>query len=43
MADRLGPRATVSDTKACLTCARLCGCVDCSELRSAFGIKCHGA
>jgi hypothetical protein len=26
-----------SDNNACLTCARVCGCEDCRELRYAFG------
>jgi len=26
-----------ADNKACLTCARICDCTDCHELRRVFG------
>ena len=30
-------RFVEADTRACLTCARICGCTECSDLRSTFG------
>jgi hypothetical protein len=26
-----------ADNRACLTCARICGCVACNDLRDVFG------
>jgi hypothetical protein len=30
-------RFVEADSRACLTCARICGCAECSNLRDAFG------
>ena len=26
-----------ADNRACLTCARICGCAECNDLRNVFG------
>ncbi len=37
------PRFVKADHKACLTCARICGCSECYELERVFGSRVEGS